>query len=103
MASLRKRIVEHNCPSLPKDIAQSREGGYTGVTVVLEALKEKTEHDIQHLMKVLKNILRNDFRDDKERREFMEFARVKNWNSPLRSEAIKRVYRELYETKEVTA
>ena len=93
---LRKQILERNCPSLPKNIAQSHEGGYDGVTVVLEALQEKTEHDIQHLVKVLKNILRNDYKTDKERREFMEFARVKNWSSPLRSEAIKRVYRELY-------
>ena len=100
MAGLRKQIVEHNSPSLPKDIAQSHKGGYDGVTVLLEALKEKTEHKIQHLMKVLKNILQKEFRTNKERREFMERARVKNFFSPLRSEAVERVYLELYGIKE---
>ena len=100
MASLRRQIVERNNPSLPENIAKNHQGGYDGFTVIYEALQQKTECTIQHLMKVLKNILQNEFRTDKERRAFMDLARIKNWGSPLRSEAVERVYSELYGTTE---
>ena len=92
--SLRKLLVEHNCPPLPEKVAAELNGGYTGVEPIRDAVRQ--ERNITNLMKVLKGILDAEHKEPTERHDFMKRALARQWQTEDEAEAVQRVYLELY-------
>ena len=97
---LRKQIVEHNCLPLPEKVAAELNGGYTGIAPIRDAINH--ERNIRNLTKVLKNILDTEYRKPTEKRDFMDRALKRQWQTEDGAEAVRRVYAEFYGTKEAS-
>jgi len=91
---LRRQLVEHDCPPLPEKVAAELNGGYTGVEPIRDAVRQ--ERNISNLMKVLKGILDDEHKEPTERRDFMDLALKRQWQTEDEAEAVRRVYLELY-------
>ena len=93
---LRRAIVEHNCLPLPEKVAAELNGGYTGIAPIRDAINR--ERNTQNLTKVLKDILDVEYMDPTEKRDFMDRALKRQWQTEDGAEAVRRVYLERYGT-----